>query len=43
MQLAKIDFIPEGMEIIERWLQQKNTLMFDDIEVELAALLEDRT
>jgi len=43
MQLAKIDFIPEGMEVIERWYQQKNTLMFDDIEVELAALLEDRT
>lgn len=43
MQLAKIDFIPDGMEIIERWYQQQNTRMFDDIEVELAALLEDWT
>ena len=43
LQLAKVDYTPEGIEIIERWHQQQNTLMFDDIEVELAALIEERT
>ena len=42
LQLAKIDFIPDGMEIIERWHQQQNTKMFDDIDVELAEVIEER-
>lgn len=42
LQVAKIDFIPEGKEIIERWFQQQNTHMFDDIEVELAKIVEEK-
>lgn len=43
LHLAKIDVIPDDMEIIERWYRQQNTMMFEGIDVELAMAIEDRS
>lgn len=43
LQLAKVDHIPSGIEIIQRWYQQRNTALFDGISVEVAALVEGQT
>jgi len=37
-QLAKVDIIPAGSEIIERWYEKRNSYTFGDREVELAVL-----
>lgn len=41
-QLAKVDAIPEGLEIIGRWHEKQNTYVYDDRNVELAVLNKDR-
>jgi hypothetical protein len=40
-QLAKIDFIPKGIEIIGRWQEKQNTSLFPKMNVELARFIED--
>ncbi|MFX0546881.1 hypothetical protein ACEWPL_015170 [Roseovarius sp. S1116L3] len=43
LHLAKVDYIPEELEILGRWYQKQNTYLFPDMEVELAELIKDRT
>ena len=43
LHLAKVDAIPVGAEIIGRWHEQQNSHLFQDISVELAELIRDRT
>ena len=42
LQLAKVDAIPKGMEIIGRWYEKQNAYVFADRNVELAVLDKDR-
>jgi hypothetical protein len=41
LQLAKIDEIPDGLEIIGRWWEKQNTFVYEDRGVELAVLNKD--
>jgi hypothetical protein len=42
LQIAKVDMIPDGLEIIQQWYKHQNTLLFNNIHVELAKLIEER-
>jgi hypothetical protein len=43
LQLAKVDVVPEGLEIIGRWHEKGNTYVYDDRNIELAVLIKDQT
>ena len=42
LQLAKVDAIPPGNEIIERWYEMQNSDVFSRIKIELAELTKDK-